>query len=269
MIHALVPLILVVCAGQRPSLSYELVVLDPADERALVRATLSDLDPAVEVIDWRMAERYAFVALEAPRLVAPPRATGAAGEVLELRGLGARHWRLTTGAAREVQLEWSVRLDHRTQPGVVGRDEYEFPYLAADHGMLQTAALLLVPELEVASRSIELELPEGWPSFGPWPRDAAGAFLPAGERSLASNLFAVGRWSAHEVERAGARVSLLYAPGQERLEELSLPVIGPLIEAELELFEHRAFESYLILFGRPEGRGPRAAAWGARPSRAR
>ena len=255
MISPLALLLLACPLRDSPALRYELLVDDPGEAQVDVSVTLSGLDPAQPTLDWRMTERYAFVVLEEPRLAGSPRVRDGAGRELKLERLGPRRWTLHKGEAREVHLEWSVELDHRLQEGVVDRDEYEFPYLEEDHGLLQTAALLLVPELESLRCSIALDLPVDWESNGPWPRDAEGVYHPRSRRSLASNFIAVGDWSRHRVEVSGASVGLLFSPGQEALEELAVPVIEPLIEAELALFEHQAFESYLILFGRPDGSG--------------
>ena len=157
------------------------------------------------------------------------------------------------GAASELELTWSVPLSHRSQPLVRGHDEFHFPYLAQDHGMLSTSALLMIPRgLEFGAPLLRIEPPEDWPVYAPWPQLSPGLFQARNEASLAHNLFAVGAWERHEIEAAGTRIEVLFAPGQEPLPKRTLPLIAPILSAELELFGVRPFERFSLLFGRPD-----------------
>lgn len=242
---------------QEPSaVSYQLRVAPAPVSQVFGHGRFEDLDPAEPALHLYMVERYGFVTLAEPRLADKPRAADGSGAALAIERLAPYRWRVDKGAATEVELSWVVPIDHRSLPAVAGRDEYQFPYLAGDHGMLTTSALLIVPELPVWGPSmLTIDPPEGWDVHGPWPRIAPRVFRPESEYALVSNLFAVGGWEAHTVEASGAEVDVLFAPGQGRLAELAVPLIAPVLKAELELFDVRPFERYTVLFGRPDGPG--------------
>ncbi len=242
---------------QEPSeVSYQLRVAPPPVSQVFGHGRFEGLDPDEPALHLYMVERYGFVTLAEPRLADGPRAVDGSGAPLPVERLAPYRWRVDKGTAAEVELSWVVPIDHRSLPAVAGRDEYQFPYLADDHGMLTTSALLMVPELPLWGPSmLTIDAPEGWPVHGPWPRIAPGVFRPEGEYALVANLFAVGAWDMYTVEAADAEVDVLFAPGQERLAELAVPLIAPVLKAELELFDVRPFERYAVLFGRPDSQG--------------
>ncbi len=197
-----------------------------------------------------MIERYAFASLRAPRLEGELRAREG-GEELRVQRSGPYRWTVESGTSGGLDLAWSIRLDHREQPEVGTRDAYEFPYLEPDHGMLVTAALFVVPANPTRMRAtVRFELPEDWEVLAPWPEDDDGRFLPRGERDLVSNLIAIGAWSRTSVLDHGAEVVIAMAPGLTELERLVVPLMKPVLALELEMFAHRPFERYLVLFGR-------------------
>lgn len=236
-----------------PRLEYHLRVVPGDGGRVDARAELTGLDPEQAALPFYMLERYAYVTLPKPPLTGPPAAHTKGGEPLKVEALQPYLWTVHKGAATELELTWSVPLTHRSHPLVRGHDEFHFPYLAEDHGMLSTGALLMIPRgLEFGAPLLEVETPEDWPVYGPWPEVSLGVFRPHDEQALANNLFAVGAWERHELEAAGTQIEVLFAPGQEPLPKRALPLIAPILCAELELFDARPFERFSLLFGRPD-----------------
>jgi len=233
---------------------YLLRLEDPAQALLEGELRLTGLAPEPGELELQMVERFAFVTLGEPLLAGPLEALGTAGP-LPVERLAPYRWRVTKGDERELRLRWRTPLTHRQHPEVRGRDEYEYPYVAQDHGMLSTSTALFLPVLDPFPEvEIRFELPQGWAVHAPWPEDPASVFHPPGRRALERNLVAVGAWSTRGIEAAGSRVTLGFAPGQEPLEEYAAVLIAPILRAELELFDFQPFEHYLVLFGEPDGR---------------
>jgi predicted metalloprotease with PDZ domain len=231
------------------SIEYVVRIADPAVPVVEMEAHLEGLSSEQRELELATIEKYAFTGLPAPRLVGGLRARSGDGEVAVERN-GPWRWRVENGGRPTLDLRWSVRLDHREQPQVGIRDAYEFPYLAADHGMLVTAALFVTVARSLdASPSVRFELPEGWEVLAPWSEDADGLFHPRSERELVSNLVAIGNWSQTSVIDHGAEVVIAFSPGRQELERLVVPLMKPVLALELEMFEHEPFERYLVLFG--------------------
>lgn len=193
----------------------------------------------------------AFARLEEDFLLAPP-AASAEGAPLEVTPAGPRRWRVCSGGASGLRLRWAVRLAHRRHPEVARKnDQYEFPYLAADHGLLATAEILPLPESELRSAAVRFELTAGWRVLAPWPEPEPGRFVPPSPGALANDLVALGCWSAREVETAGCRITLAAAPGLEPVLARALPLVAPITRREIECFGRPPRERYLFLFGLP------------------
>ncbi|MDA1264720.1 MAG: PDZ domain-containing protein [Planctomycetota bacterium] len=239
-------------ARAQGSVHYTLQVGDPRAERVELTLELSGLDPEHPQVALQLPGRFAFIVLDEP-LLEELRATDEDGNAAPIEREGARRWVVVKGAARALSVRWSVPLTHRTHPQVVGKDEYEYPYLAEDHGMLVCGPLFLIPNRQLwVEPTVSLEVPEGWAIHAPWPRDARGRFLPGERRSLEQNMIAIGAWDTIALEVEDARVTLAFAPGQDRLRESVGVLLPPILEAELGLFGVRPFEEYLLLFGRPD-----------------
>ena len=50
-------------------------------------------------------------------------------------------------------------------------------------------------------------------------------------------------------------IDTAFAPGQEKLEQVAVPLIEEIVAAQLELFHVVPSKKYLFLFGRPETQG--------------
>ncbi|MGK0220284.1 MAG: putative metalloprotease with PDZ domain [Planctomycetota bacterium] len=236
-----------------PQLEYQLRVVPGEVGLVEASAKLTGLDPERSGQLFYMVAGYGFVSLPAPPLSGLPSATDGGGQALKVERLQPHLWRVHKGTASELELTWSVPLTHRSHPLVDGHDEYQFPYLAADHGMLSTSALLMLPRgLDFGTPLLSIEGPEGWPVYGPWPELAPGVFRPTSASALASNLFAVGAWERRETTADGVLIELLFAPGQDPLPDLISALVAPILRAELELFQARPFERFSLLFGRPD-----------------
>lgn len=231
-------------------LHYQLLIAPAPVERVHGHLRITGLDPDEEQLNLYMVRRYALVALPAPLLVGQPQVVDSQGQTLALESLDPYRWKLDKGSATEIEISWVVSIEHRRQASVPGSSRYQFPYLSEDHGMLTTSAILLVPEqLDFSPPLLTIETPDGWPVHGPWPQIAPGVFRPKNEYALVSNFFGVGAWDQAKVDAPGVQVTLLFAPGQRPLRELIMPLVTPILRAELELFQVQPFEHYTVLFG--------------------
>jgi len=231
-------------ANEPVRLEYEGTIDDAT--AGLVDMRLRVVRPAAvvaEPFELVLPERFAFVGLPEPRLVDEiavwaPSVAGGHGVALPVVRLAPYHWRLGAEGHREFLVEWTVPLDHRTLPEVAGRDEYEHPYLAEDHGLLVAGALFLVPPAGGPGEDgaeprlhirVRFRLPAGWGVVAPWPEGKGGEFLPAGRQTLMDDLIAVGQWSTHALATDRLTATVAFAPGQVELEQAVVPLIGRIV----------------------------------------
>lgn len=230
-------------------------------ERALVEVTLDvrGLDPEAKTLDLSMIEGFAYVRLEEPRLAGDVVARASRGEdgaPLAVERVAPYLWRVATGGAEAITVSYAVPQDHRTLPEVVGRDEYEYPYLEDNHGMLVTGTLLLRPDRRAASeRRVRFELPQDWAVHAPWPDHPAGGFAPPSDRALANDLIAVGAWSTRVIEIGAFEVTVAASPHQPDLLEAVAAPLEAIVREELAMFGTQPNGRYLVLFGRPDIQG--------------
>ena len=235
-----------------PTLDYVVRIPDPAMERAEVELTLSGLPAASEPLVLRLPERFAFVRLDEPLLEGEVQAFDGSGRELAIERVGPLRWSAERPESGPLRLRWTVPHRHRENPEVRERDAYEYPYLAADHGMLVAGTLFLTPDLADGRARIRFELPEGWPVLCPWPEVEPGVFSPEQASALHNDLMAVGSWEEKVIEANGCEVTVAVAPGQGGLLKAAGPLIERIVRAEIELFGCVPREKYLFLFGRPD-----------------
>ncbi len=238
--------------GAGCTLEYRVRLAAPHERAVDVEARLRGLPAGTRRLEIGLPESYAFVSLPAPLLEAPPLARGTDGARLDVTPAGAFAWRVDTRGRDAVDLAWRVRLTAHDLPEVAGRDEYEHPYVAADHALLVTGALLIAPHMEPEpALRVAFERPAGWPVLCPWPEPEPGWFAPGSMRALQNDLVGLGAWSTQRVHAGGMEIDVAFAPGQPELERLAGAWIGPICEAELALFGMTPREKYLFLFVAP------------------
>ena len=242
------------CGQPRGPLATYLVTISPPPvQRAEITAVITGLDAGHDTVHLAMIERYAFVRLEAPLLGAEIEASGADGLSLVVIREGPYAWSVLKGGATEIRLAYTVPLIHRSLPEVSGRDEYEQPYVAEDHGLLVTGTLFVAPDRgPPAEFRVRYAPPAGWALHCPWPEVEPGLFAPATLGALWDDLVAIGAWHVREAERGGMLLTVAVAPGQERLEQAAVPFVAEIVDAEIELFNVTPREKYLVLFVTPQ-----------------
>ncbi len=237
---------------------YRFTIADPADEMVSAELILSELSATTAPIHLRFAEGFAFARLPEPRLQGEVEIVASSNPAIQLKRHSAYHWTLDPADADVVRLKWQVPLDHRRLPQVFGRDEYEYPYLRFDHGMLVMSTLALLPdEVNEKNLRVEFHLPTDWAMHAPWPRLQKGlwAFRPSSKRALHSEMVAVGAWKVHQQIVAGMNLVVAFSPEQEFLYDDVVARIAPIVEAELKLFGCTPQKHYLFLFGEPQKNG--------------
>jgi predicted metalloprotease with PDZ domain len=245
-------------AAERPAASYLVRIEDPTAGRVKVEFTLTDLGPGHEPLVVSLPRRFAFVELDAPLLEGEVQALDEDGGERAVEPIDPFRWSVERAGAKSLHFSITVPLHHRDLPEVIEhRDSYEFPYLAADHGMLVAGAMLPSPEFLLSHClqshcRVRFELPEGWAVRCPWPEVTDGVFEPPTRASLHNDLIAIGKWEERVVEANGCSVTVVVAPGQEGLMEAVGSLIEQIVRAEIELFGRRPREKYLFLFGRPD-----------------
>ncbi len=258
-IGALLISLLLVCAScdLRPvpaRVSYHVRVIAGDAPSVEVEAEMSGLPAGMRTMRLGMNSRYAFIMPEAALLTGEPSLSDGAGNAIAMRADGPFDWKAEIDGARDLRLRYSLPLTHHGLPGVAGRDEYEHPFLTANHGMLATGAVFIAPlnagRLEL---SVRFEAPTGWPVLCPWEEIEPGLFSPEDVAAMREDLVALGAWTLIETERGGCRVQIAVAPGQPRVEQVAAPFVAQIVETELALFGMRPHARYLFLFhaGRP------------------
>jgi predicted metalloprotease with PDZ domain/endonuclease/exonuclease/phosphatase family metal-dependent hydrolase len=254
-------LLSLLCQAQSDSgcqVDYRFTITDPADEMVAAELKLSDLSAMSAPIHLRFAEGFAFARLPEPRLQGEIEIVAGSDPAVQLKRVSAYHWTLDPANSDVVRLKWQVPLDHRDLPQVKGRDEYEYPYLRSDHGMLVMSTLALLPD-EVNEQKIRVEfhLPTDWTLHAPWPRLQKGlwSFRPNSKRALQSDMVAVGGWKVHQQVVSGMNLVVAFSPEQEFLYDDVVAKVAPIVEAELKLFGSAPQKDYLFLFGEPQENG--------------
>ena len=241
-------------AAGAPTVDY-LLSLDPDGQRVDITLTVGALAGAEEPLTLSMTDGFAYARLEEPLILGSVEAVSGAG-ALKVERADPYAWTVATGGAAEVTVRYSVGLTHRTLPAVAGRDEYEFPYVDAEHGFLTMGALLMRPDATwTSARRVRFALPDGWPVLAPWPDHPDGGFAPAKDTALVNDLVALGVWEQRTVSLDGFEAVIAAAPGQPGLLEQVAGPLEAIVRAELEIFERAPAGRYLFLFGRPDTRG--------------
>lgn len=264
-------------APPRTELVYEVRVADPATAVVEVEGLFSGLPATPEELTLALPERFAYVALDQPRLEGELEVRGPDGEALSVERSASFRWTVDRGDAEVIHLRLRVPLDHRAIPVVLERDAYEFPYLTEDHGFLVAGTLFPLPVLEEEDEgvaeslaTVRFALPEGWAVRCPWPELEPGSFRPEDPACLHDDLIALGNWEERVIDAGGCEVTLAVAPGQRGLLESVAPMIERIVRAELALFGRVPREKYLFLFARPDppvAPGERGLSLGGSPKR--
>lgn len=162
-------------------------------------------------------------------------------------------WTAVASARGELLIEWSVPMVHRERLPEGDPGAYEHPYIQADHGMLTSATMFLIPEVEFEFAQVRFDLPPAWSVITPWNRHAGDGERFDVERSGVENdIVAVGDWDVFDIHALGCRVTVAYAPGQRSLSELVNPLISRIVRAEGAVFGVQPCDEYLMLFGRAD-----------------
>lgn len=245
--------LLLLCAAQQASYTFSMP--DAAQAEVHASLELRELNAPNNRVTLTMPQGFAYAQLPTPRLVGEVEvSTGIDVSALPtIERLGPYQWEVNTTGAQYLILEWTVPLDHRDQPEVRGRDEYEYPYLRDDHGMLVMGTLALAPEqLDEEQIKVCFELPEEWDVHAPWPRDSDGNFRPGSMNALRDDLIAVGDWQIYEQAANDMQLKVAFARGQSTLYDVVVGQIGPIVSAMLDHFGTTPQANYLFLFGEPQ-----------------
>lgn len=237
------------------------LAVDPQEQTVSGRARLSGLDShAGSPIQFRFSRTYAFKTLE-PRLM-DNLGISSGGEALDVERVDPFIWRLAPGVAEgaAIDVEWTIKIDHREHPEVIAAtDAYEQPYLTEAFGMLFTAAVFPVPEIDEEgspepSVSITFDLPDEWDVVTPWPASESDgwSFTPSLEE-FRNDMVLAGNWRLRKVQAGALAATFAFAPGEEWLEPLVEKKLGGIVEAEIELFGGAPQPKYLFVFGPSEG----------------
>ncbi|MHC4941869.1 MAG: M61 family metallopeptidase [Planctomycetota bacterium] len=236
-----------------PELAYQVLIEDTSDQTAEIQVTFSHLPDEDLELRWGMAERYALVRLKEPLLSQQIHFLDAEGLPLTVARPDPYHWLVNTCGSERIYLKYSVPLRHRSLPSVAGRDEYEHPYLEADHGLLVTGALLAVPQtIRPLSIWVSFSLPHEWEVVCPWDRIDRYTFSVKSVREVSDSLAALGSWSVHDLNVEGMAVQIAFAPGQDLLETKAVPLIEKVVGAEIKLFGSAPLPRYIFFFGKPQ-----------------
>jgi predicted metalloprotease with PDZ domain len=239
---------------------YEIRIVDPATECVRVTAIFEGLEESSDPLRFSLLRGHTFIRLEEPLLEGEVTAT-AAGSPLPIERISPFTWQVDRRGAANVRLDYTVPLRHRRLPEIESsHDHYEFPYLAADHGMLTTWTLCMTPQgVEPEAIHVSFALPDGWDVITPWPSAAEESeetvFAPESRAALTGDLVAVGAWKSHTVQVGDFEGTVAFAPGQDALAEAAVEPIGRIVANELTLFGRPPTGRYLFLFGRPDTPG--------------
>jgi len=241
-------------AQSLPRAEYTVRVLDPEQPIATVTLEMSNLPADLAELEVSLPERFAFTTFEEAKVV-DPWIVIVGDKPLSLPRAEPFVWRIPKSGVTVVSVVYEAPLTHRTWPEVDSSDDYEMPYLQADHGLLSCGALLAAPRLGDVEFRVRFELPDGWPVLCPWPQIAPGEYAPRREIDLQDALVAIGAWQSHSIEAGGARATVAFAPSEARLAVEVAPLVEKLFAEEVAIFGGASLDSYLFLFAPSTVRG--------------
>lgn len=203
-------------------------------------------------------ERFAFVTLP-PRFAKEPVAT-ANGRALSLpEQLDDFTFRVDPAGARQLELTWSIALDQREEPEVIaGNDGYEHSFVEPNCGMLFTAELIPLPQLDLREVEVGVSGEFAGSTTAPWPMDIlserdATVWNPS-PMELSNDILLLGEgWTTVNAEAAGLTAKFALAPGNAWLFPLIKERLIPIVQAEVDLFGWTPRETFLFAFGPSAG----------------
>lgn len=234
-----------------PQLFYQVLIDDTASQIVQVQVNIANLDDDIE-LDLGMRTDYMGAQLEAPLIEGDIRAVDSSGRPLDLVQHDPFHWSLNTDGADGIELSYRISTRHRSLPGLSASDLFRQPYLEADHALLVTAPLLIVPRgVQLSAIWVDFVLPLGWQISCPWDRLSDDTYSLKSAAELTDSIVAVGNWRVHDLDVDRMNVRAVFAPGQTDLEQEAIPLIEKIVQSELALFKRPSCSRYLFCFTKP------------------
>ncbi len=226
--------------------------VDAAAQVAHLTAEITGLTrdlSAPESVTLRFPRGFAFVTL--PPDFAVPVTASSQGKLLPFpEDRDGFTFEVDTDGSDSVEISWSVRLQHREHAEVIaGTDQYEHSYVDGDHGMLFTAELIPLPEVELASCDVRVQGAFADTTLAPWPALDPGHWTPTpGE--LSDDILLIGDgWQTVTTDANGLLATFAMAPGNAWVDPLVEELLVPIVNAEVDLFGWAPRERYLFVFG--------------------
>lgn len=239
-------------AGTPLHFDYAVIVDAPKKERVDMEARFA---MPGETLELALPERYAFTTLARPR-IENLTAADTEGNPIPIERLAPYRWKLGPTSAENAVLTWRVPQDHRSLPEVqVNNDQYEFPYLEPNLGLLVAGTLFLHPHEQDFTSRVRFHVPLGWQIITPWKEIDGLSFEPPSPKALQDDLIALGHWENDRLSRGEFQAIIAFAPQVMGLRMKIVPMIMRIVSAELELFDRQPGERYLFVFGRPDASG--------------
>lgn len=220
--------------------------------RVRVSATYRNLSSA-PTVDLVLPDRHSFVQVE-PRWHTAPQAFDMQGQSLAMESVEPWRLRVSKGAATTIRVELDVRLDHREQAAVVGRDEYEHPGVCEDGSLiLFGSALFPLPETLPQDQplSARVSIRDERPVLSTWPRADDGAWTPMDPWALQSDALLIGNFATSQVQIEGSTVRCAFAAGNERVQAIIAPLIERIVREQCQRMQRPPSGDWLFVFNPP------------------
>ena len=231
-----------------PEVRYELTLGPPREREVRVAIAVSGLEPGTRILNFSMSRRYAYVVPAAPVLADEPVCLNPADRELPVKRTGPFAWQMRLMGNTSVRVEYAVPVIHRNLPGARENHQYEQPFVASDHALLNVGAFFMVPyELPDDRIRVRFQGPEGWPVLSAWPKQEAH-YVPDDWKKLYSDVVAFGRWETEQYKVGPMTATLAFAPGQRALVGNLGWNLQRVLASELSLFQRVPYQDYHFYF---------------------
>ena len=246
-------------AQQDSKSSYRVWIdVDAAEQVAHIKAAIWPLPRTQVELELSFPDQYAFVTLP-PHFTSPLQGTAAGRPLAFPRQIDPFRFRVKTEGAEAIELTWSIALDRRTHPEVIARsDGYEHSFVEEGLGMLFTAELVPVPNIEIKSTQVGVVGEFEDSVITPWGPGSASeqgttVWTPPVEE-LSNDILLVGTdWTTVRTETSGLRATFALGPDTQWLRPIIERRLIPVVQAEVEMFGWTPREQFLFAFGPSSG----------------
>ncbi|GJL95155.1 MAG: hypothetical protein DHS20C05_15600 [Hyphococcus sp.] len=170
------------------------------------------------------------------------------GRSLELVIESPGVWRLPQHKRGEIEIRYSVNLQHDRFPNDPGDDELAY---ARPYGLMWSSRALFIEGAPSDDVAVEFELPDGWKASTQWqPSDEnEWRFQPKNTDDLLNSAFMVGAHQQTTVDIGAAKALIALGPPVVKMEAVFTPLLQGFLGSYATLLQDTLTDNFLLIGG--------------------